>query len=124
MEPPLPGPALMLPAIDLSNPPDLDSHLTYKKREAEWKRLVSQTHKNWCLCGSYLNHFLPPESSLKNSTSCGEEKGDAVSDADMAGIADESEVFGGGDISSIDGDLRYLNVACFKIYLDGIELCG
>lgn len=74
MEPPYPSAALMLPAIDLSSSPNLDNHLDYKRREARWKQLVSNEHKKWCLCGSYLNHFLPRDKSLLKE-SCGEDDG-------------------------------------------------
>lgn len=93
MEPPFPSPALMLPAIDLSGPPDLDSHLNYKRREAKWKQVCSATHKEWCLCGSYLNHFRESTEPLTNS-SCGPEDG---------GDAGEGATLGGGDISCVGG---------------------
>lgn len=108
MEPPLPGPALMLPAIDLSSTPNLDTHLAFKKREAEWKRLVSATHREWCLCGSYKNHFLPPEKSLI----CGDGgEDDGISDEVMAGFVDgEGVITGDGDDGGGDGGPRYGNV--------------
>lgn len=58
----------MLPAVDLSGTPDIDHRVTYKKREAKWKRLVSETHREWCLCGSFLNHFILPPGSLLQCT--------------------------------------------------------
>lgn len=73
MQKPLPGPNVMLPALRLSDPPDLDHHLAFKRREAIWKQIVSNEHKKWCLCGSYLNHFLPSTEPLKNQT-CGDEE--------------------------------------------------
>nr|QYD02402.1 ORF2 [Torque teno felis virus] len=94
---PLPGPSLMLPALDLSGSPDLDPHTTFKLREAEWKRLISSLHKEWCLCGSYINHFILPENSLQQCTV------DAGRDTAGAGTSG-----GGGDISGrgddVDGD--------------------
>nr|QYD02249.1 ORF2 [Torque teno felis virus]QYD02252.1 ORF2 [Torque teno felis virus] len=85
MQPPFPSPALMLPAIDLSRTPDLDSHISYKKRECLWKRQVSLSHAQWCLCGSYLNHFLPPDQPLRNSC------GDGADGGDVLGATGESE---------------------------------
>lgn len=76
MQKPLPGPNLLLPALRLSDPPDLDHVVAYKRREAKWKALISQEHKKWCLCGSYLNHFLKPSESLKNTETCSEDGGD------------------------------------------------
>ncbi|ABU55880.1 ORF2 [Torque teno felis virus 2] len=74
MERPLPGPNVMLPAISLTDPPNLDHHLAYRRKEAIWKQLISSEHKKWCLCGSYRNHFLPPEKSLINEEkSCSED---------------------------------------------------
>nr|QZE11921.1 MAG: ORF2 [Torque teno felis virus] len=116
MEPPLPGPNLMLPAINLSCTPDLDSHLAYKKREAIWKRLVSDSHKNWCLCGSYLNHFQK----------CGDEKPDTgVSDAAMADIVVEGDdTIGDADAGGEDGDQRYFGGRWANTYLKDIEQYG
>ncbi|WCS65223.1 ORF2 [Grizzly bear anellovirus 1] len=31
--------------------------MQYKKQEAQWKRVVSESHKIWCTCPDYLNHF-------------------------------------------------------------------
>nr|QYD02393.1 ORF2 [Torque teno felis virus] len=78
---PLPGPNLMLPALDLSSTPDLDHTLLYKKREALWKQLVSQSHKDWCLCGSYLNHFLDKKHSLITGSCFGSEDDSSKEDA-------------------------------------------
>nr|QYD01787.1 ORF2 [Torque teno felis virus] len=94
---PLPGPSLMLPALDLSGSPDLDPHKTFKLREAKWKRLISALHKEWCLCGSYINHFILPENSLKSCTV--EEDKDTVG-GDITGGADGICVHGG----DVDGD--------------------
>nr|QYD02408.1 ORF2 [Torque teno felis virus] len=85
MEPPCPGPNVMLPALNLSDTPDFDNLLAYKKREAQWKQSVSASHRAWCLCGSYKNHFLPPNASLIKS-SCGEEKDADLEDAITAGF--------------------------------------
>nr|QYD02345.1 ORF2 [Torque teno felis virus] len=85
MEPPYPGPSLMLPAIDLSRAPDINHHITYKKREAVWKQLVSKTHAEWCLCGSYKNHFVSPTEPLQ----CG---GDLESIEGITGVSE-------GDVS-------------------------
>ncbi|AEZ53063.1 ORF2 [Torque teno felis virus-Fc-TTV2] len=104
MQSPFPRPALMLPAIDLSSAPNLDSDLAYKKREAQWKRLISETHKEWCLCGSYLNHFLDASKPLLNKT-CGEERDERLEGADTI----PGDAAGTEDIS--DGDL-----------LEGLEL--
>nr|QYD02102.1 ORF2 [Torque teno felis virus] len=65
---PVPGPALMLPALDLSGSPDLDHTQTFKRREAQFKRDVSLLHKQWCLCGSYLNHLKLSSEPLKTCT--------------------------------------------------------
>nr|QYD02303.1 ORF2 [Torque teno felis virus] len=73
MEPPYPGPNLMLPALRLSDPPSLDSHLAYKKREAIFKKLVAAEHKKWCLCGAVKNHYLPHDLPLANKESCSED---------------------------------------------------
>nr|QYD02132.1 ORF2 [Torque teno felis virus] len=105
MSEPLPGPNVMLPALDLSGPPSLDHVILYKKREALWKRLVSTSHREWCLCGSAANHFLPPHKELKNST-CGEEEdGDCAGGPDVGteggdskeDITDEDMVAAGGE---------------------------
>nr|QYD02231.1 ORF2 [Torque teno felis virus] len=94
---PLPGPSLMLPALDLSGSPDLDPHTTFKLREAQWKRQISNLHREWCLCGSYINHFILPENSLQSCTV------DAGKDTDGAAtIGDAADSFvRGGDV---DGD--------------------
>lgn len=101
MQPPMPGPALMLPAIDLSSPPDLDHHIHYKEREARWKRLVSESHREWCLCGSYLNHFLPAGTKLLGCTDDGGDGGgeDGPKDTD-AGAAS-----GNGGEAPTDSDI-------------------
>lgn len=93
---PLPGPSLMLPALDLSGSPDLDHHTTYKRREAQWKRLVSSLHREWCLCGSFLNHFILPPNSL---VACTEDDSDSG-----AGEGITLAGGGGGDAASIDVD--------------------
>nr|QYD02159.1 ORF2 [Torque teno felis virus]QYD02162.1 ORF2 [Torque teno felis virus]QYD02168.1 ORF2 [Torque teno felis virus] len=92
MEPPLPGPNLLLPALSLSGPPNLDHHLAYKRREAQWKRLVSDSHKEWCLCGSYKNHFLSPDKPLLKE-SCSE-KEDA---SEQGGDGAEASTFRAGE---------------------------
>lgn len=102
MEPLRPGPANMLPAIDLSSTPSLDSYLAFKQQEARWKRNCSDLHKLWCLCGNYLNHFADKTRPL-----CGEEDGlvggdvagdvvhtthdldDGVADEELLAIADK-----------------------------------
>nr|QYD02366.1 ORF2 [Torque teno felis virus] len=93
---PVPGPALMLPALDLSGSPDLDHNQNYKRREAQFKRDVSNLHKQWCLCGSYLNHFKLSSEPLKTCTD--------ASDADIA----DSDVAGGEGATTrdmaVDGD--------------------
>lgn len=91
MEPPYPGPNLMLPALNLSGPPNFDHNLAYKKREAQWKRLVSETHKEWCLCGSYKNHFIKPEEPL-----CSSGDGEGALGATGGGEGDIS-LAGGGE---------------------------
>nr|QYD02372.1 ORF2 [Torque teno felis virus] len=97
MELPLPGPNLMLPTISLSGPPDLEHHLAYKRREAIWKALVSKTHKDWCLCGSYKNHFLPSDEPLRaQESSCT----DAATNTEDIHV--EGATLGGGDISDAD----------------------
>lgn len=83
MQRPFPGPNVMLPAINLSDTPDLDSVVAFKRREAKWKQLISSEHKKWCLCGSYMNHFVSSSQPL-----CGEEKED---------LGNEGENGGGGD---------------------------
>nr|QYD02240.1 ORF2 [Torque teno felis virus] len=96
---PLPGPSLMLPALDLSGSPDLDHNTTYKRREAQWKRLVSSLHREWCLCGSFLNHFiLPPNSLIK----CTEEGSDMAAAEDIIPGGDGGG--GGADSIDVDGD--------------------
>nr|QYD02108.1 ORF2 [Torque teno felis virus] len=98
---PVPGPALMLPALDLSGSPDLDHNQNYKRREAQFKRDVSQLHKQWCLCGSYLNHFKLSSEPLKT---CSEDTGAASGDSDVGGgeaattrDMDTGGVVGGGE---------------------------
>nr|QYD02177.1 ORF2 [Torque teno felis virus] len=93
MQKPLPEPNVMLPALRLSDPPDLDSHLAFKRREAIWKQLISTEHKKWCLCGSFLNHFLPKTEPLRSCTrDGGEESGEPDPDeGDMVVIADTGE---------------------------------
>nr|QYD02414.1 ORF2 [Torque teno felis virus] len=100
MQKPFPGPNVMLPALRLSDPPDLDSHISYKRREATWKRLISNEHKKWCLCGSFMNHFLPPSEPLKQQTcSIEEEKEDGRGDT-----AEEEDGATGGEVEDI-GDV-------------------
>nr|QYD02141.1 ORF2 [Torque teno felis virus] len=95
---PLPGPGLMLPVLDLDSTPDLDHHVLYKQRQAKFKRQVSLLHSHWCLCGSYLNHFLPNTEPLRNEESCGEEKdGDEVVAAGGEGVS-------GGNIEDTGGE--------------------
>lgn len=36
--------------------------LTWKKHEALWKKSISYSHKLFCPCGNYLNHFVWPGS--------------------------------------------------------------
>lgn len=97
MEKPYPGPNLLLPAIDLSRSPSLDSHLDFKRREALFKKQVSELHKNWCLCGSYLNHFISTKYSLKDSETCTEESSEAEGGGDGVPI-----IPGPGEISDED----------------------
>lgn len=92
----MPGPNLMLPAIDLSSTPDLDSYTTYKLREAKWKQLVSKSHKAWCLCGSFVNHFILPTEPL-----CTEESSTVAGAA--APITRDAAV-GTEDGGAVDGD--------------------
>nr|QYD02147.1 ORF2 [Torque teno felis virus] len=96
MQKPFPGPNVMLPALSLSDPPDLDHHLAYKKREAIWKKLISDEHKKWCLCGSYLNHFLPATEALR-SKSCSEENSE---EAGTSGGGEGAE--GGMDTDALE----------------------
>nr|QYD01784.1 ORF2 [Torque teno felis virus] len=98
---PVPGPALMLPALDLSGSPDLDHTQNYKRREAQFKRDVSQLHKQWCLCGSYLNHFRLSSEPLKTCSEDTVAASDAL-DAGGEGAAttcdmDTAEVVAGGE---------------------------
>lgn len=97
---PLPGPALMLPVIDLSGTPDMDPGQTFRRREAKFKRDVSMLHAEWCLCGSYLNHFKLSSEPLKpcegNSTA-GEDGAATTRVSDMEFGDDGSIVAGGGD---------------------------
>lgn len=105
---PVPGPALMLPALDLSGSPDLDHAQNYKRREAQFKRDVSQLHKQWCLCGSYLNHFRLSSEPLKTCTDdtvaasegsgAGGEGAATTCDMDTGEVAEGGEDgYGGGD---------------------------
>ncbi|QCS38451.1 ORF2 [Torque teno ocelot virus] len=98
MEKPYPGPHLLLPAIDLSRSPSLDSHLDFKRREALFKRQVSDLHKQWCLCGSYKNHFISPNYSLKKD-SCSEDTGGDSGEGATGGAATIQEP---GDIADED----------------------
>lgn len=106
MEPPYPGPNLMLPALRLSDPPSLDSHLAYKKREAIFKRLVAAEHKKWCLCGAVKNHYIPSDLPLASKESCSEEGGEQSggealtiqeATADGLEVADE-DIIAAGDL--------------------------
>lgn len=93
----------MLPALNLSGTPDLDHPYLYKQREAKWKREVSRSHKEWCLCGSFLNHFILPD-SVKPTTQqprCAEESSD-VEDTIQSGGG--STGAGGSDDVDMDGD--------------------
>nr|QYD02150.1 ORF2 [Torque teno felis virus] len=96
MQRPLPGPNVMLPAINLSDSPDLDSVVAFKRREAKWKQLISYEHKKWCLCGSYMNHFVSSSQPL-----CGEEKENPGGAAENGGgnddISDADIIAAGGD---------------------------
>nr|QYD02138.1 ORF2 [Torque teno felis virus] len=108
MQPPAPGPNLLLPSLGLSGPPDLDHHLAYKRREAEWKRLVSKSHADWCLCGSYKNHFLPPDQSLKATESCteGGESSSGAGDVDPTTRKEDfGDVISDEDIMAVGGEL-------------------
>lgn len=105
MEPPYPGPNLLLPSLGLSGPPDLDHYMAFKRREAKWKQLVSTSHKAWCLCGSYLNHFLPSDQPLLSKTCTEEDKkedgaadtGEDLTIPDLDGITDE-DIIAAGDL--------------------------
>nr|QYD02123.1 ORF2 [Torque teno felis virus] len=106
MEKPFPGPNVMLPTLNLSDTPDLDSHLAYKKRQALWLREVSESHRAWCLCGSFRNHFLQDNQPLKNSE-CSEGRGDGKEDVvgatmaeedDSNAVSDQEMVAAGGDL--------------------------
>lgn len=105
MQAPYPGPNLLLPVIRLSDPPDLDHVVAYKRREAVWKKLISDEHKKWCLCGSYLNHFLKPDEPLKNTETCTEEKDGQKEDAgDIDIISEDDFIAGLGDADIGDGE--------------------
>lgn len=114
----------MLPALRLSDPPDLDHHLAFKKREATWKRLVSDEHKKWCLCGSYLNHFLPATEPLKQN-SCsggGDSEGDAII-PDAGGEGGSEDAAGGEDVVAAGGEDGYLTEDLFiNGFLDDIDI--
>lgn len=112
----------MLPAIDLSSTPDLDSHINYKKREAKWKRDVSLSHSLWCLCGSYKNHFIDPKKSLICGDG-GEDNG--ISDEAMAAIEDgEAGTTGDGGDGGGDGGRRYGGDKWHNSYLRDTGLSG
>nr|QYD02171.1 ORF2 [Torque teno felis virus] len=101
MSKPLPGPNVMLPALDLSGPPNLDHIVVYKRREAVWKRLVSASHKEWCLCGHYINHFISKSRPLEAFESCGEGEGESCGAENAGGdpsgdISDADMLAGGG----------------------------
>nr|QYD02006.1 ORF2 [Torque teno felis virus] len=121
MQTPLPGPNVMLPVIRLSDSPNLDCHISFKKREAEWKQLVSKSHRDWCLCGSYLNHFLPPEKPLKQCSDV--EDGDAGQRS--VGVGDEDIADGavGEDIVAGD-DWGYISDLSLKMCLEDIDTFG
>ncbi|WCS65226.1 ORF2 [Grizzly bear anellovirus 2] len=36
--------------------------MNYKKQEALWKQSISSSHKIFCSCGDYRNHFKPCQS--------------------------------------------------------------
>nr|QYD02321.1 ORF2 [Torque teno felis virus] len=105
---PVPGPALMLPALDLSGSPDLDHNQSYKRREAQFKRDVSLLHKQWCLCGSYLNHFRLSSEPLKT---CSEDTDAATGGSDADGgeaattcVMDTGDAVAGGEDGYGEGD--------------------
>lgn len=110
----------MLPAIRLSDPPDLDSHLAYKRREAVFKRLVSAEHKKWCLCGSAANHFIPSNLPLQTSESCGEDGGTASGEADI--ITEDSAADGGEDMAVAGGGEGYISDSSLNMCLEDIDI--
>nr|ASA49034.1 ORF2 [Torque teno Leptonychotes weddellii virus 1] len=55
-----------LPAIGVSDNPDLHHPLKFRQAEARWKRGVSIAHAAFCACGNFLLHFKW----------CGEGRGD------------------------------------------------
>nr|QYD02186.1 ORF2 [Torque teno felis virus] len=121
MQAPLPGPNVMLPVVRLSDSPNLDCHISFKKREAEWKQLVSRSHRDWCLCGSYLNHFLPPEKPLKKCSDVEDE--DPITLEGAAGGSDPKEDGGAGE-DIIAGDWGYISDMSLRMYLEDIDIYG
>lgn len=97
---PYPSPSLLLPAIDLSGSPNMDHILAYKQAEAKWKRIVSETHKTWCLCGSYRNHFISASAPLEKCTESKEDSQDGGDQQENGGtggdITDEELIAAGG----------------------------
>nr|QYD02099.1 ORF2 [Torque teno felis virus] len=99
---PMPGPSLMLPALDLSGTPEFGSsyNFTKKKRKLNWKRLVSSLHREWCLCGSFINHFILPPNSLV----CTEDGDDRVAGDTAEDRTIPSSKDGGENGVEVDGD--------------------
>nr|WCS65532.1 ORF2 [Torque teno Leptonychotes weddellii virus 1] len=91
-----------LPAIGVSDNPDLHHPLKFRQAEAKWKRGVSLAHAAFCACGNFMLHFKW----------CGEGRGDTenregadgeATDADCTGEENITGRTGGGeDISDLE----------------------
>ncbi|BBE36951.1 hypothetical protein [Paguma larvata torque teno virus] len=87
--------------------PDIHPDITFKRKEAQWKRLISQTHQSWCHCGNYLNHFCKQQPIANSSASLWSTSGEkdnvegatgGPEDTSVAMVADLGESF------AADGD--------------------
>lgn len=103
-------PAVHSFATRLSQSPDLDSGLAYKRREAKWKQLVSSSHKEWCECGNYLNHF--PCGGDGGAGDGGDGGADAI-------IPDIEDIYTEEDF--IDGDDRLETLMLLKTFQEDTD---
>nr|WCS65269.1 ORF2 [Torque teno Leptonychotes weddellii virus 1] len=78
-----------LPAIGVSDNPDLHHPLKFRQAEARWKRGVSIAHAAFCACGNFLLHFKW----------CGEGREGTGGQEGADGGADEGPSTGDADIT-------------------------
>nr|WCS65680.1 ORF2 [Torque teno Leptonychotes weddellii virus 1] len=82
-----------LPAIGVSDNPDLHHPLKFRQAEAKWKRGVSVAHAAFCACGNFLLHFKW----------CGEGRRDTENREGADGEVAENTCTGEGDITGHTG---------------------